>query len=149
MKRNIQTLLIFAILLMVSACVEKTGYYTEDENERISLICDVTWVGEEMEDGEDMVQSMYKFEKDGTYTWTLIRTDKDGKENRIINKRRWSFYDETSKTIYFGDHHYWDIEVLNAQKFEVYDRSGEYGQNHMSREYVKFTPLDNEDDNIN
>ena len=142
MKKSIRALLVFAIILIVSACVEKTGYYTEGEDARISLICDITWVSEEMEDGDDMVRSVYKFEKDGTYTGTIIRTDKNGQEKRFTHKSRWAFYNQTSNTIYFGDEHYWDIEVLNARKFEVYDRFGEYGQNDMSREYVKFTPLD-------
>ena len=42
---------------------------------------------------------------------------------------------------YFGDDHYWDIEKLTPQKFAVYDRWGEYGQLHMSREYMELTPL--------
>ena len=46
-----------------------------------------------------------------------------------------------SSTIYFGESHYWDIEELTSTKFAVYNRFGEYGSLHMSREYMELSPL--------
>ena len=134
--------IISVILVLVSGCVEKTGYYSDGEEGTISLICDNTWVNEKMVDDEGVTyRSVYNFKKDGTYSRNLIETDKDGQEKENSITGRWTFYDPSSKTIYFGNDHYWDIEELTAKKFAVYDRWGEYGQLHMSREYMELTPL--------
>ena len=51
-----------------------------------------------------------------------------------------SFYDPAFNTIYFGNKHYWDIDRLNKEQFSFYDRSGEFGEIGMSREYVTLKP---------
>ena len=140
MKKSI--FIVFATLILASGCVEKTGYYSDGEEDTISLICDNTWASEKIVDDEGVVhRSVYNFKKDGTYSRNLITIEKDGQEKENSITGRWSFYDPSSKTIYFGNDHYWDIAELTAKKFAVYDRWGEYGQLHMSREYMELTPL--------
>lgn len=139
---KIPVFIVLATLILASGCVEKEGYYSDGEEDTIALLCDNTWASERIVDEEgDTRYTVCKLEKSGTYVRTLISIKADGKvnENRITG--RWSFYDPSSKTIYFGDDHYWDIEELTTKKFAVYDRWGEYGQMHMSREYLEFTPL--------
>ena len=38
--------LVCSVFFFLSGCVEKRGYYEEGEDNIISLICDVVWVGE-------------------------------------------------------------------------------------------------------
>lgn len=129
-----------AFFFFLFGCVEKSGYYTEGENDIISLICDVIWAGEKtINDAGETIQGIYQFKRDGTCTHTSIVIDKDGKEHKTEVYDRWAFYDQSSSTIYFGENHYWDIEELTAKKFAVYDRWGEYGTVNMSREYKVFT----------
>ena len=140
MKKSI--FITFTILFFISGCVEKSGYYSDGEEDTISLICDNTWASEKIVDDEGSIRyGVYNFKKDGTYSRKLIVTDKDGHEKENSITGRWTFYDPSSKTIYFGADHYWDIEELTTKKFAVYDRWGEYGQLHMSREYMELTPL--------
>ena len=140
MKKSI--FIVFVTLILASSCVEKTGYYSNGEEDTISLICDNTWASEKIVDDEGNTHyTVYKLEKNGTYIRKFISIDTDGKVNENSITGRWSFYDPSSKTIYFGDDHYWDIEELTTKKFAVYDRWGEYGQMHMSREYLELTPL--------
>lgn len=140
MKKSV--FIVFTTLVLFSGCVEKTGYYSDGEEDVISLICDNTWTTKKTVDDGISRLDVYNYKKDGTYSRKLITTDKEGQEKESSINGRWSFTDQSSKTIYFGLDHYWDIEVLTSKKFEVYDRWGEYGQLHMSREYLELTPLE-------
>lgn len=133
-----------ALILSVTlccGCVEKSGYYTEGENEIISLICDVTWTGGEKtyEDGSSW-ESVWDFDKDGTYIRTNIETDKEGNVNRGKICGRWSFYTPNFSVLYFGGSNYWDIKDLNQNVFSFYDRTGELDDPSMTKEYVEFHP---------
>lgn len=135
--------IVFAVLLFASGCVEKTGYYSDGEENVISLICDNTWITKKTVDDDGITHhAIYNYKKDGTYSRKLIATGKDGQVKESSINGRWSFTDQSSKTIYFGSDHYWDIEELTSKKFAVYDRWGEYSQLHMSREYLELTPLE-------
>lgn len=46
-------------------------------------------------------------------------------------------------TIYFGGNHYWDIDKLRKDKFSYYDRTGEFGDPSMYKEYNELTPYKN------
>lgn len=139
-KIDILPTLFFFFLL--SGCVEKSGYYTEGEENVISLICDVAWASEKVvNDAEKTIQGIYQFKRDGTCTQTTIVTDEEGKEHKTEVRVKWAFYDRSSSTIYFGANHYWDIKELTARKFAIYDRWGEYGEMNMSREYKELHSL--------
>ena len=126
----------------LTGCVEKNGYYTEGENNVISLVCDVTWSTENtIHDAGETSREIYQFKKDGTCTRTIIWTNKNEEESKTEIYYRWAFYDQGSSTIYFGESHYWDIEDLTSTKFAVYNRFGEYGSLDMSREYMELSPL--------
>lgn len=134
--------LVCSVFFFLTGCVEKSGYYEEGEDNIISLICDVVWIGEKVVyDTEETAQDIYRFRRDGTCTRTIVVTGKDGEESQSEIYYRWAFYNQSSNTIYFGEDHYWDIEELTTAKFAVYDRWGEYGSLDMSREYREFTPL--------
>lgn len=140
--RKLYILLVLFSFFLLSGCVEKSGYYTEGEDSVISLICDVTWASEKVEnDAGETILGIYQFKRDGTCTQTTVVTDEEGKEHKTEVRVKWAFYDQSSSTIYFGEDHYWDIEELTSRKFAVYDRWGEYGEIHMSREYKELTPL--------
>lgn len=133
--------LVLITLIIVSGCVEKTGYYGEGEKQTISLICNNTWESErKVEDNGMTHYTVYKFEDNGTYTRTFIDIDADGKIKKSGNNGNWTFYDQSSKTLFFGYDHYWDIEVLTKDKFEVWDRWRELGNMNMSRDYLKLAP---------
>lgn len=85
-------------------------------------------------------QDAYNFNEDGTYEHIIITTDSEGTEHINKTTRQWSFYDPAFNTIYFGNKHYWDIDRLNKEQFSFYDRSGEFGEIGMSREYVTLKP---------
>ena len=53
---------------------------------------------------------------------------------------RWTFGDPSFSTIYFGGNHYWDIDKLTEKKFSFYDRTGEFGDPFMYREYYELIP---------
>ncbi len=140
--RKLYILPVLFSFFLLSGCVEKSGYYTEGEDSVISLICDVTWASEKVEnDVGETILGIYQFKRDGTCTQTTIVTDEEGKDHKTEVRVKWAFYDQSSSTIYFGEDHYWDIEELTSRKFAVYDRWGEYGEIHMSREYKELTPL--------
>lgn len=147
MKTTPFKLLILVAFFLVSGCVERVGYYTDGEKQIISLICDITWATEKKtyENGNTS-QSTWNFKEDGTYTRTDIVTDKDGNEKKSNIYGRWSFGDPGFHTLYFGERHYWDIDVLNQDKFAFYDRNGEFGDLYMTREYTVFTPYQEQDE---
>ena len=66
-------------MVLLSNCVEKQGYYNDGEESIIALICDITWTGgkKEYEDGSSW-ESIWNFDKDGTYTRANVEIDKDG-----------------------------------------------------------------------
>lgn len=48
-----------AFFFFLFGCVEKSGYYTEGENDIISLICDVIWAGEKtINDAGETIQDI-------------------------------------------------------------------------------------------
>lgn len=140
------TKLIFTISFtpILLGCVEKNGYYTPGEKSIISLICDIAWTTIIYEhENNETEQAIYNFNKNGTYTVTTIRTDNNGNENKTEYQSKWSFADPSLSTIYFGGNHYWDIDKLTKEKFSYYDRSGEFGDPFMHREYNELTPYKN------
>lgn len=144
MKKILHIKTAFIVLfftILYTGCVKKTGYYDDGQNNIIGLICDITWAADPIyyEDGSTW-QATYNFKRNGTYTRTNIETDKDGNEQKSNIYGQWSFSDPNFSTIYFGGTHYWDIDELTKNKFAFYDRSGEFGDPYMSREYIAFTP---------
>lgn len=139
---TILTFTTFSIFLLFG-CVEKSGYYTNEEEGIISLICDITWAIKPItHDDGTTYKGLYKFNKNGTYTITTIKIDKNGNENRTDVNAVWSFSDPSFSTIYFGGEHYWDIDELTKNKFSYYDRTGEFGDPFMHREYNELTPYE-------
>ena len=109
-------------MVFLSCCVEKQGYYNSGEESIIALICDITWTGgkKEYEDGSSW-ESIWNFDKDGTYTRTNVEIDKDGNKKEGEIRGRWSFYTPNFSTLYFGGSHYWDIKELDKTIFSFYD----------------------------
>lgn len=140
---KIATILTFTTLsiLLFSGCVEKSGYYTNGEEGIISLICNTTWATKPItHDDGTTYQGLYKFNRNGTYTITTIKIDKNGNESKADVNAAWSFGDPSFSTIYFGGNHYWDIDELTKNKFSYYDRTGEFGDPFMHREHNELTP---------
>lgn len=140
MKKIIPILL---IAILQTACIEKSGYYSESENYIISLLCDITWasVVTTYEDGSSW-QGVYKFNRDGTYKRTLINIDSNGNKKTSTINGQWSFSNPSFGSIYFGRDDYWDIDELTEDKFAFYNRNGEFGEPTMTREYTIFTPYE-------
>ena len=65
---------------------------TVGEESIIALICDITWTGgkKEYEDGSSW-ESIWNFDKDGTYTRANVEIDKDGNKKEGEIRGRWSF----------------------------------------------------------
>lgn len=85
--------LVCSVFFFLTGCVEKSGYYEEGEDNIISLICDVVWVGEKVVyDTEETAQDIYRFRRDGTCTRTIVVTGKDGEESQSEIYYRWAFY---------------------------------------------------------
>lgn len=139
MKKVIFIIILFTAIMQLS-CIEKSGYYTDEENRIIALICDITWVSKTTVNDNGVTFGVYKFNRNGTYTRTLVMTDIGGKEHQSILNGQWAFSDPSSGSIYFGDSMYWDIEELTEEKFAVYERNGEFGDMGMVREYWEFHP---------
>jgi len=139
MKKLVFIIIALTVILLTGC--QKEGYYTENENRIISLICDITWVGEKITNDEGITyQTVYEFERNGIYEKTSISIDKDGIERQSTFRGEWSFSDPSYGSIYFGYRHYWDIVELTEKKFSVYDRSGEWDDPFMTKEYVEHTP---------
>lgn len=147
MKRIIVFFAVIVQMVFLSCCVEKQGYYNSGEESIIALICDITWTGgkKEYEDGSSW-ESIWNFDKDGTYTRTNVEIDKDGNKKEGEIRGRWSFYTPNFSTLYFGGSHYWDIKELDKTIFSFYDRTGELNDPLMSKEYVEFYPYNEEKD---
>ena len=127
--------------LLFSGCVDRIGYYTDGQEEIISLVCDITWASEVtvFDDGSTW-QAVYQFKRDATYKRTVINTDSDGQKRISYNIGRWSFTDSNSICIYFGESKYWDFDILTEEMFSFYDRRGEWTDSSMRREYTVLTP---------
>lgn len=55
------------------------------EDDVISLICDVTWASQKtVNDADETIQGLYTFRRDGTCTQTLIVTDKNREKNNDV-----------------------------------------------------------------
>lgn len=140
MKKVWIILMLLTTILQMS-CVEKNGYYNEGKSSIIALVCDITWVSKKTVNDEGITyKGIYKFKKDGTYTKTLIATDKDGKEQQSVINVQWSFGDPSFSTIYFGRNLFWDIDKLTETKFAVYERNGDLGAPSVTRKYIELTP---------
>lgn len=148
MKRIVHFLVVATILLAVlPGCVEKQGYYNAGEESVIALICDITWAGEkQIEDDGSSWQSVWDFNKNGTYSRINIEIDKDGNRKESTGSGHWSFATPNFSVLYFGGSNYWDIQELNEKHFSFYDRVGELGDPYMTREYVEFYPYNEEKD---
>lgn len=134
-------IMVFILSFLFVSCVEKSGYYSEGEEVTISLICDINWMNEAHQwDNGETTQSVWDFERDGTYTRTDFTTAPDGTEHHSQLKGRWAFTNPSQATLLIGHEHYWDIEKLNKQLFAFYDRMGELGDLSMTREYVELKP---------
>lgn len=134
-------IMVFFLSFLFVSCVEKSGYYSEGEEVTISLICDINWMNEAHQwDNGETTQSVWDFERDGTYTRTDFTTAPDGTEHHSQLKGRWAFTNPSQATLLIGHEHYWDIEKLNKQLFAFYDRMGELGDLSMTREYVELKP---------
>ena len=141
MKRIIVFFAVIVQMVFLSCCVEKQGYYDSGEESIIALICDITWTGgkKEYEDGSSW-ESIWNFDKDGTYTRANVEIDKDGNKKEGEIRGRWSFATPNFSTLYFGGSHYWDIKELDKTIFSFYDRTGELNDPTTSKEYVEFYP---------
>ena len=102
MKRIIVFFAVVVQMLLLPCCVEKQGYYSSGEESIIALICDITWTGgkKEYEDGSSW-ESIWNFDKDGTYTRTNVEIDKDGNKKEGEIRGRWSFATPNFSTLYF------------------------------------------------
>lgn len=141
MNKILHVSIVLLFLILNAGCVEKQGYYNHEEENVIALICDIKWASMEVTDENGSIrQGVYKFNKNGTYTRTNIETDKDGNKKETNIYGQWSFGDPSFSTIYFGGEHYWDIDKLTKDKFSFYDRSGDFGDPFMNREYNELTP---------
>lgn len=100
---------IIAIILTTS-CIEKNGYFNYEEKTIISLICDTTWATNICKTEDRTGQTIYNFNKNGTYKRTNIITDKN--EKKAEYNGYWSFYNPSLKVIYLGNRHFWEIEKL-------------------------------------
>lgn len=137
--KKIFHIILIAILLL--ACVDENGFYSNSENHIISLLCDITWASKitTYEDGNTW-QGLYKFYRNGTYKRTLINTDPNGNKKTSTIEGQWSFSDPSYSSIYFGRENYWDIDEITQNKFTFYNRFGELGSSTTTREYTIFTP---------
>lgn len=61
MKKNI--FIVLVTLILASSCVEKTGYYSDGEEDTISLICDNTWASEKTVDDEGPIMAYITLRK--------------------------------------------------------------------------------------
>ena len=127
-------------MVLLSNCVEKQGYYNDGEESIIALICDITWTGgkKEYEDGSSW-ESIWNFDKDGTYTRANVEIDKDGNKKEGEIRGRWSFATPNFSTLYFGGSHYWDIKELDKTIFSFYDRTGELNDPLRLKNMLNFT----------
>lgn len=133
--------IIMLITAIIQTSCEKDEPSTWAQNSRVALICDITWVGEKIINDEGITyQTVYEFKRNGIYEKTSISIDKDGIERQSTFRGEWSFSDPGYGSIYFGYRHYWDIVELTEKKFSVYDRSGEWDDPFMTKEYVQHTP---------
>lgn len=146
MRKNILTYGFILSLLLLAGCVEKTGFYSDDEKDLISLICDIDWATEVTTDKDGSTwQAVYQFKRDATCRRTLIHTMPEGEVTTSYVTVWWSFTDQSYSCISFSTGHYWDMDILTAGKFAFYDRSGEWNNPYMKREYTVLTPYEGTD----
>lgn len=137
---------ILSLLVLLTGCVERVGYYSDDEENLISLICDINWATEVTTDEDGTTwQAVYQFKRDATCRRTLIQTSPDGEVKTSYITELWSFTDQSYSCISFTSGHYWDMDILTAEKFAFYDRSGEWNNPYMKREYTVLTPYNGTD----
>lgn len=140
---KLKTLIILLCVIILTGCIERTGYYTDGEEKIISLICDITWATSKYEcENDESGQTTYKFNTNGTYKRTDYITDISGEIKTAEYNGYWSFNDPSFSTIYFGGNLYWDIKELTENIFAFYDRTGEIGEPTMVREYRELTPFE-------
>ncbi len=134
-------ILIILFSFLFISCIERNGYYSYEEESVISLICDITWSTSTYKTENDEIgQTTYNFNRNGIYKRTDIVTNQNGEEKKSEYNGRWTFGDPSFSTIYFGGNHYWDIDKLTEKKFSFYDRTGEFGDPFMYREYYELIP---------
>ena len=105
-------------MVLLSNCDEKQGYYNDGEESIIALICDITWTGgkKEYEDGSSW-ESIWNFDKDGTYTRANVEIDKDGNKKEGEIRGRWSFATPNFSTLYFGGSQWKYLQPIITQYF--------------------------------
>ena len=93
----------------------------------------------EYEDGSSW-ESIWNFDKDGTYTRTNVEIDKDGNKKEGEIRGRWSFYTPNFSTLYFGGSHYWDIKELDKPPLPSTIKRKKQNNPFFFKEYVEFYP---------
>ena len=142
-KRIFTNALILALCLLLTSCMERTGPYTDDEQDFIALICNTDWATEitTYPDGNTW-QGVYQFKRDATYRRTLINTTPEGEVKTSYITGIWSFTDRSHGCISFNSGDYWDLDIVSKEKFAFYLRSGEWDDPSMTREYTVLTPYE-------
>lgn len=122
-----KTNLVLALLLIVlTGCVEKTGYYDSGEQRIIdNLTKNKSWEREyhtKLDNGEEFdVHEIWIFKDNGSGSFKNITTYENGKSNEVINYFRWSFTIPNFGVIYMDYGLFWEINLLTPSELHVYE----------------------------
>jgi hypothetical protein len=117
--------LFITLLVLLSSCVEKEGYYGESGNTIIENLTEKEWnrkYHSVWTDGTEVDMDVtYIFEDNGNGSYKEIATYKNGKVEERTSYFHWTFTTPNFKYIYLDLECYWEIEKLTQNELHIYE----------------------------
>ncbi|WP_373104247.1 4-hydroxy-3-methylbut-2-enyl diphosphate reductase [Phocaeicola plebeius] len=113
------------LLVLLSSCIEKEGYYGESGNTIIENLTEKEWnrkYHSKLDNGTEIdMDETYIFKKNGQGTYKEIATYKNGKVENRTSYFHWSFTTPNFKYIYLDLDCFWEIQELTPTKLHIYE----------------------------
>lgn len=148
MKTITKLNLAIMLLVLLSSCIEKAGYYGENRNTIIENLTEKEWnrtYHSQLDNGTEIdMDETYIFEKNGHGTYKETATYKNGKVEKRTSYFHWSFTTPNFKYIYLDLDCFWEIRELTPTELHICETwedpiivSGQHYRDYQEYHYNK------------
>lgn len=142
-----KTIYYIVILIFLSSCVEKTGYYDYNQKTTLSNLTESKWerkYHDKLDNGTEMdIHEIYSFSENGSGSFQSTTTYIDGKIENNTSYFHWSFITPDFKYIYIDYPLFWKIKELTDKKLSIIEtyRDPINEPNQSYRDFQEYTPI--------
>lgn len=147
MKAFLKLNFFITLLILLSGCVEKEGYYDYNQKNILSKLSGNKWerkYHDKLDNGTEMdIHEIYLFNENGNGSFQSTTTYMNGKIENNTSYFHWSFITPDFRYIYMDYPLFWEIEEITKDKLSIIetykDPINEPNQNY--RDFQQFTPI--------